>query len=104
VSQKRIKGGAEGRAPKENLMVCRCNEVTQAEVEEAIAEGFISLDEVKRHTRAGMGLCQGRTCGRLVRQLIARKTKADPAGILPGSRRMPVRPVKLAMFQEQEPD
>jgi len=81
----------------EDILICRCQEVSLAEVEQAIAEGFVSLNEIKRRTRAGMGLCQGRTCSKLVSRVIAQKAGVDPAAVAPASRRMPVRPVKMGL-------
>ncbi len=45
-------------------MVCRCETVTRAEVEDAMDRvmGEISLDAIKRRTRCGMGRCQGGFC------------------------------------------
>jgi glycerol-3-phosphate dehydrogenase len=45
-------------------MVCRCEHVTRAEVEAALANPFgaRTLDAVKRRTRCGMGRCQGGFC------------------------------------------
>jgi NAD(P)H-nitrite reductase large subunit len=48
----------------DGLLVCRCEEVTEREIIEAIEAGCRTMAEVKRMTRAGMGPCQGRTCGR----------------------------------------
>ncbi|MEN6561246.1 MAG: NAD(P)/FAD-dependent oxidoreductase [Acidobacteriota bacterium] len=45
-------------------MVCRCEHVTRAEVEDALRNPFgaRTLDAVKRRTRCGMGRCQGGFC------------------------------------------
>lgn len=53
-------------------MICRCEEITLGKIEEAIANGLTSLSEIRKFTRAGMGLCQGRTCQRLVIGILAR--------------------------------
>ena len=42
--------------------ICRCEEVTRAEIHEAMDDGVESLGALKRVTRAGMGRCQGRYC------------------------------------------
>ena len=76
------------------VLVCRCNEVTRGEILEAIREGARSVDEVKRMTRAGMGICQGRTCGRLVAQIIHQETGLPMAEIGLSRARPPVRPVR----------
>lgn len=43
--------------------VCRCEEVTLAEVEAAIAAGAASPTALAQVTRAGLGRCRGRYCG-----------------------------------------
>ena len=58
----------------DELIICRCEEISQAEIKEVIRLGVTRMNEVKRVTRAGMGLCQGKTCGRLVTGILARET------------------------------
>ena len=79
----------------ENLdtIVCRCEEITLGEVLDAIRHGAEDADAVKRMTRAGMGLCQGKTCGRLVARIIARETGQPVAEVRSVTPRHPVRPV-----------
>ena len=79
----------------DELIICRCQEVTESEIKAAIADGATTVDGVKRRTRACMGLCQGKTCGRLVQNLVARGTGQAPADVLPQRSRMPARPVKI---------
>ena len=57
-------------------VVCRCEQVTEATIIDALERGITidSLDAVKRRTRAGMGACQGKFCGPRVKELICRKT------------------------------
>ena len=86
----------------DELIICRCQEVTQAEILEAIKDGATTVDGVKRRTRACMGLCQGKTCGRLVQNLIAQKTGQKPADVPPQKSRMPARPVKIGVFGGDE--
>lgn len=77
------------------LIVCRCEEITLAQIEQAIAAGADSVNEVKQWTRAGMGICQGRTCLRLVQALVAAATGAPPDAPPLPTHRWPVRPVAL---------
>jgi Fe-S-cluster-containing hydrogenase component 2/bacterioferritin-associated ferredoxin len=91
-----------GRESDEDTIVCRCEEVTRREILDAIGEGLDSLDSVKRRTRAGMGLCQGRNCGRTIAGIIARETGKPMSAILPSSKRPPVRPVKLGILASGE--
>ncbi|MDR1572603.1 MAG: (2Fe-2S)-binding protein [Clostridiales Family XIII bacterium] len=77
----------------DDMFVCRCEEVTVGEVRQAISDGAIDVVGVKRRTRAGMGLCQGRTCERLVQQILAQELGKSPAEVGSSSVRPPVRPI-----------
>ena len=48
--------------PAYATVVCRCEQITEGEIREAIRRGARSLDGVKRRVRAGMGRCQGGFC------------------------------------------
>lgn len=56
---------------KDDTIVCRCEEITFAEVKDAIQKGARSIGEVKMLTRTGMGNCQGRMCEHTVASIIA---------------------------------
>ena len=75
--------------------ICRCEEVTEAEIREAIRGGARTVTEIKRWTRSGMGICQGRTCRRLVERILAEELGLAPGDVVPSSFRPPVRPVSL---------
>lgn len=99
-------GKSDIKAEKGDMIICRCEEITLEEILQAIAEGARSVNEVKRRTRAGMGLCQGRSCGRLVRKIVAEQTGQPIGQVLPGTFRPPVRPVALGVLAslEEDPD
>ena len=59
-------------------IICRCQDVTEDEIIAAIRQGATTIDEIRRLVRAGMGSCQGRTCRRLVSQIISRELKRPP--------------------------
>ncbi|MDC7244709.1 MAG: (2Fe-2S)-binding protein [Sphaerochaetaceae bacterium] len=82
--------------------VCRCEEVTIKEIEDAIDQGYDSIDDIKRITRAGMGLCQGRSCSKVIAKIIARKTGKPIEKILQTSYRFPVRSENMDVFKEDE--
>lgn len=82
----------------DDVLICRCGEVTRREVLEAIREGARTVDAVKRMTGAGMGICQGRTCSRLVADLIHRETGLPLDRIAPARARPPVRPVQAKVL------
>jgi len=80
---------------KDNIIICRCEEVTLKEIKQAISGGATTVEDVKRRTRAGMGLCQGRSCGRIIAKLISQYTGQSLDNILPATFRPPVRTIKL---------
>ena len=57
----------------DDVLVCRCEEVTAGEIRAAIRAGATDVTQVKLRTRAGMGLCQGRTCELLVQQILSQE-------------------------------
>ncbi|GBR75679.1 putative bacterioferritin-associated ferredoxin [Candidatus Termititenax persephonae] len=92
-------------APDDDLLVCRCEEISQGEIRRAIHDGLFTLTELRRFLRTGMGLCQGQTCGRLVKAIVAKELGVSPAELEPITARSPVRPVEmrvLARNQEQK--
>jgi glycerol-3-phosphate dehydrogenase len=65
--------GAIAANPKYGHMICRCEQVTEGEIVEAIRRGADTIDGVKHVTRAGMGRCQGGFCGVPVLNLLAKQ-------------------------------
>ncbi len=82
-------------------ILCRCEEVTLAQVRAAIRQGAHSLDAVKRMTRAGMGLCQNKTCFNLIARLIHQETGIPMAELVPFTTRPPVRPVPVRAWRKE---
>ncbi len=62
--------GSATRAAPSATVVCRCECVTLAEVQNAVSHGATSLGAIKRRTRVGMGRCQGRYCESIVASLL----------------------------------
>lgn len=50
----------------DDLIVCRCERVSLAEIKEVIRSGVRDMNEIKALTRAGMGACGGKTCSSLI--------------------------------------
>jgi len=82
----------------DDLVICRCEEITRGEIKDAIRNGIHSLNGIKRITRAGMGLCQGQTCQRLVARILTEELGLAAADIDPTTARGPVRPLRLEVF------
>ena len=86
----------------ERILICRCEDITLAEIRKIIADGFRTIDEIKRVSRAGMGPCQGRTCRLLIAQEISRHYGIPMEEVLMPTFRPPVKPVKLGSFVKSE--
>lgn len=87
-----------------DTVICRCEEVRRAELDEAIAT---SADPgvAKALTRAGMGLCQARNCQRQVAAMIAARHGGTVAEVSMTTPRLPARPVALgAMARAPDED
>ncbi len=84
----------------DDMLVCRCEEVSVADVKRAIAQGARDVTGVKRRVRAGMGLCQGRTCEKLVQQILCAELGAKVIETGYTSARPPVRPITFGELAE----
>lgn len=69
--------------PSYGTLVCRCEEVTEAEIRAAIRRpvGARTIDAVKRRTRAGMGRCQGGFCSPRVLEILSEELGIDPTEV-----------------------
>ncbi|NCN05625.1 MAG: NAD(P)/FAD-dependent oxidoreductase [Spirochaetales bacterium] len=58
-------------------IVCRCEQVSEAEIRDALGRGLpvLTTDGVKRRTRAGMGWCQGQFCRPRVAEILREVNK-----------------------------
>ncbi|MFT0473140.1 FAD-dependent oxidoreductase [Pseudomonas antarctica] len=61
------------QAPNE-LMLCRCEEVSVGEVRAVVDEGHWEINRVKAHCRVGMGRCQGRMCALAAAEIVAERS------------------------------
>ena len=80
------------------VILCRCEDVTLADVRHAVALGYADLEEVKRYTGFGTGPCQGKECLREVALAIAAASGHAPAAIQPFTTRPPLVPTELGVF------
>ena len=82
--------------PADGTIVCRCEEVSAGRVREMGRLGCEGPNQTKFLSRCGMGPCQGRQCGIVVTQLLARELHRTPAEIGAYRVRAPLKPVPLA--------
>lgn len=89
-------------APDDDMLICRCEEITKGEIRQAVHDGMWTLTEMRRYLRPGMGLCQGQTCGKLVKSIMARELGISPAELEPATSRSPMRPTEMKVFGNEE--
>ena len=84
--------------PDDDMIICRCEEITKGEIRRAVYEGMRTTNEIKRWLRTGMGLCQRQTCQRNVQNIVARELGCSvlDLGMITG--RSPARPVVMETF------
>ncbi|MCD8037261.1 MAG: (2Fe-2S)-binding protein [Clostridiales bacterium] len=82
----------------DNLIICRCEEITKGEIRQAVHLGLWTMTEIKRFTRAGMGLCQGQTCSKHVKGIIAKELGISPLELDDVTARAPMRPTDLRVL------
>lgn len=76
------------------IIVCRCEDVTLHELEEALERGLRDIESVKRQTGFGTGWCQGKQCLPLCARLIVERGGIAPEA--PITPRPPFHPLPLA--------
>ena len=92
----------EGNSENKIVIVCRCEDVSEEEIRRAIREYDLkTLDDIKRVTRAGMGLWQGRFCSNIIAKILSEKLRKKTE-ITPCSTRSPVRPMTIGEMAEAE--
>jgi NADPH-dependent 2,4-dienoyl-CoA reductase/sulfur reductase-like enzyme len=99
--------GDASAALSDDVIVCRCEEVTAGEVRGACRD--LGVDDgrgAKLMTRAGMGLCQGRMCARAVRDVVAVASGRDPVDdeVVRAAERLPALPVPLVNLAAEATD
>jgi bacterioferritin-associated ferredoxin len=84
--------------PEDDLIICRCEGVNLRQIQSAIKlSGAQTVNQVKKLTRAGMGLCQGRTCAKSVESILDSEGQSPP-GTEPYQARPPVRGIAVAVL------
>jgi NAD(P)H-nitrite reductase large subunit len=84
-----------------DTIICRCEQISLAEIKEAISFGAQSVTDIKNITRSGMGNCQGRTCGSILTQLLAKEARCAPEDCQYLNIRPPVHPILVNIIEEE---
>lgn len=80
------------------IVLCRCEDMTLADLEHSVERGYRDIEEVKRYTGFGTGPCQGKECLAAVAIQLARLTQRPPAEIPPFTSRPPLAPTPLRLL------
>lgn len=88
----------------EDILICRCEEVMLSELKAGINDGFTTSKALKLRTRAGMGICQGKTCRPLIEQIVANYTDKEIPGVSGLTFTYPVRPLCLIELAGERKD
>ncbi|MCI0464113.1 MAG: FAD-dependent oxidoreductase, partial [Gemmataceae bacterium] len=93
-----VSGGVVMLNTGRKRFVCLCEDVTEKDLEQAVAEGFDHIETLKRYATAGMGPCQGKMCGLNVTEVCAGLTGRDVNATGTTTCRPPVVPVELGVL------
>jgi sarcosine oxidase subunit alpha len=88
----------QAAAEDRKRFVCLCEDVTEKDVRQAIAEGFDGIETLKRYSTVNMGPCQGKMCGPTAVELCALATGRQVREVGTTTSRPPVVPVELAVL------
>ncbi|MCG8273946.1 FAD-dependent oxidoreductase [Aquamicrobium sp. NLF2-7] len=86
--------------PSGDTIVCRCEEVTAAEIAAANASGALGLRQLKVQTRVGMGPCRAQMCSMAAMAIITPGIRCGQPPPPPATVRTPVRPLTLGQLAE----
>ena len=90
------------RTARQVTVVCRCEDVTEEQLRQAIREGHQTLEQIKRVLRTGMGHCQGRGCLRIIARLIEEETGFPASEQKMPTSRPPLKPLPLDLLAEYD--
>lgn len=78
-----------------DVTVCRCEEVSVAEIDRVIAYGCAGPNQAKAFTRCGMGPCQGRMCATIVSEIFAARRRSTVGATGHYRIRPPIKPLSV---------
>ena len=79
-------------------VICRCEDVTTHDIENAIGFGLTDIESIKRYTGIGTGYCQGKGCLAKAASYIAGLVRLPSSEIVPITPRPPFSPTALKYF------
>jgi NAD(P)H-nitrite reductase large subunit len=92
--------GGNQMANNENMIICRCEEVTYGQLRTTVDKHKCTARELKLRTRAGMGFCGGRTCRPILDQVLESFIPHFSPSEIPLKYQPPIRPVSFGRIGE----
>ncbi len=80
---------------EDEIIICRCEDLTLAELRAVIEEGYTTIEEIKRKTRLSMGPCRGTTCLHLIDKILAEYKNCSVEDVDMPTNRPPLAGIKL---------
>jgi bacterioferritin-associated ferredoxin len=79
-------------------IVCRCQDVTEDEIKDAIRQGYTDLESLKRFTGVMTGPCQGKTCLSHVLSVFTKELGKNPGEVALTTQRPPTKPIFFSVL------
>lgn len=86
----------------DDVIICRCEEITKGEIRQSVHDGMYTIGEVRRYVRAGMGLCQGQTCGKLMKSIVAKELGVSSTELESATSQAPMRPLEMKILANEQ--
>jgi bacterioferritin-associated ferredoxin len=83
-------------------ILCRCEDVTEDEIHEAIDNGMTDIESLKRYLAIGTGPCQAKNCMARMTLLLIKRGLLDPEKAAPIVARPPIFMTELKYFAGRE--
>jgi bacterioferritin-associated ferredoxin len=79
-------------------ILCLCLDITEADLDRAIDEGFRDAESLKRYTASFMGPCQGKSCMDTILSHLSRRTGVPVEELRRPTLRPPAHPIALGVL------
>jgi bacterioferritin-associated ferredoxin len=86
---------------KKKIIMCRCEDVTLADIHKKLDEGYETFEDLKRLLRIGMGPCQANTCGHIIQKEIASYLGKKPKNMKPHKSRPMLQGISLESIAKE---
>lgn len=80
----------------DDCVVCRCEGVTRAALDQALDAGALDINALKLRTRIGMGECQGKMCAPFCSEYLLSRQGSSPDAVGMLHPRFPLAPIPMA--------